>query len=467
MSESPERSLRIASVLVLRRLQNAEVALFLKDNDEYIVTEAARAINDDWSIPEAMPALASLLKEERFTSEPLLRRSINAALRVGGEEELDMLIEFAKRTAISGDLRGEALAAIGTWASPSVLDRVDGRYRGEINRDSNFVKEKIQGDIPIFLEDKDPNILIGASKILGTLGISSYNSQLKSILNRDRSPEVRVAMIEALGELGDDDITSVVKTGMQDMDENVRAAAVGLIPELNIPKNELPSVIGPIFKNGSLREQQRMMDALTEMPLDQSRDAFMNLIQKAGNKQLNPGVILDLIEAVESTESEDLIAGLSKLKSSGYSVDSYKEALYGGSRRSGANVFKNNSAAQCVRCHALAGAGGKVGPPMDNIANLLSREEILESLIEPGARLAPGYGSVVLTLKDGQVVAGVLAAENKEEIILRTSDAEPMEIAISRIKKRENMPSAMPPMGTVLTKRELRDLVEFLSNLKE
>jgi hypothetical protein len=41
-----------------------------------------------------------------------------------------------------------------------------------------------------------------------------------------------------------------------------------------------------------------------------------------------------------------------------------------------------------------------------------------------------------------------------------------MEIAVSRIKKRENMPSAMPPMGTLLSKRELRDLVEFLSNLK-
>lgn len=467
LSESPERSLRIAAVLVLRRLQNAEVALFLKDNDEYIVAEAARAINDDWSISEAMPALASLLKEERFTSEPLLRRSINAALRVGGEEELDMLISFAKRKDVSGDLRGEALAAIGTWASPSVLDRVDGRYRGEINRDSNFVKEKIQGDIPVFLQDKDPNILIGASKILGTLGISTYNAQLKSILYKDRSPEVRVAMIDALGELSDDDITSIVKIGMQDMDENVRAAAVTLIPKLNIAKNELPAVIDPIFKNGSLREQQRMIDALTEMPLDQSRDALMNLIKKAGNKQLNPGVILDLIEAVESTESEDLIAGLIKLKSSGYSVDSYKEALYGGNRRSGANVFKNNSAAQCVRCHALAGAGGKVGPPMDNIANILNREEILESLIEPGARLAPGYGSIVLTLKDGQVVAGVLAEENKEEIILRTSDAEPMEIAVSRIKKRENMPSAMPAMGTVLSKRELRDLVEFLSNLKE
>ncbi|MGB5662935.1 HEAT repeat domain-containing protein, partial [Eudoraea sp.] len=466
LSENPERSLRIAAVLVLRRLQNEDVAVFLKDDDEYIVAEAARAINDDWSIPEAMPALAGLLEEERFTSEPLLRRSINAALRVGGEEELDILISFAKRTDVSGDLRGEALAAIGTWASPSVLDRVDGRYRGEISRDSNFVKQKIQGDIPVFLKDKDPNILIGTSKILGTLGISTYNSQLKSILSRDRRPEVRVAMIEALGELHDKAIASIVKTGMRDNDENVRAAAVSMIPELNISKNELPGVIYPIFKNGSIREQQGMINALAEMPLDQSQDALADLIQKAGNKQLNPGVILDLIEAVESTHSEELIASLGKLKNGGYSMDSYKEALYGGRSWPGANVFKNNSAAQCVRCHAIDGAGGQVGPPLDNIANILSREEILQSLIEPGTRLAPGYGSVVLTLKDGQVVSGILTAENKEEIILKTSDAEPMEIAVSRIKKRENMPSAMPPMGTVLSKRDLRDLVEFLSNLK-
>jgi len=373
---------------------------------------------------------------------------------------------FAKRTDVSGDLRGEALATIGTWASPSVLDRVDGRFRGEISRDSNVVKQKIQVDIPILLKDSNPDILIGTSKILGSLGIRTYNTQLKSILSKDSRPEVRGAMIETLGVLHDDGIAAIVKMGMRDKDENVRASAIGLIPELNIPKNELPGVIGPIFKNGSIREQQRMINALAEMPLDQSGDALKDLIQKAGNNQLTPGVILDLIEAVESTHSEDLIAGLGKLKNSGYTVDSYKEALYGGSNWPGANVFKNNSAAQCVRCHSLDGAGGNVGPPLDNIANTLSREMILESLIEPGARLAPGYGSVVLTLKDGQVAAGILAAENSREIILRTSDAEPMVIAVSRIKKRENMPSAMPPMGTVLSKRELRDLVEFLSNLK-
>lgn len=119
------------------------------------------------------------------------------------------------------------------------------------------------------------------------------------------------------------------------------------------------------------------------------------------------------------------------------------------------------------RCHAVGGAGGTVGPPLENIGNILTREQILESLIEPSARLAPGYGSISLTLTDGQEVNGILEAENEHELILRTNQAEPLEVPISRISKRQNMPSAMPAMGKLITKRELRDLIEYLSSLKQ
>ena len=155
------------------------------------------------------------------------------------------------------------------------------------------------------------------------------------------------------------------------------------------------------------------------------------------------------------------------MKSGGHTVDSYYETLYGGEWWPGRTVFNNNPTAQCVRCHAVDGAGGKVGPALDNIANLLTREQILESLIEPSARLAPGYGTITITLKDGQVVTGILEEESKEEIILRTSDAEPMEIAVSRIEKRENGLSAMPALGLLITKRELRNLIEYLSSLRK
>jgi HEAT repeat protein len=112
LSTSSNRSLRIAAVLVLRRLKSDKVSLFLNDSDEYIVTEAARAINDDLSIEGTLPALAATLTEKRFTSEPLLRRGINACLRVGSAKELDILIAFAERTDISPTLRAEALATL-------------------------------------------------------------------------------------------------------------------------------------------------------------------------------------------------------------------------------------------------------------------------------------------------------------------------------------------------------------------
>ncbi len=467
LANNENRSLRLAAVLVLRRMQNPEVAKFLSDSDEYIVTEAARAINDDWSLVEALPDLARMLTSPNLSSEPLLRRAINAALRVGGDEEMDNLIAFAKRSSVSNSLRGEALAALGNWANPSVLDRVDGRLRGEVIRDASMIKSKMEKVVPIFLEEKDPDILMGMSKTLALLGINNYNKELLEILKKHGNPEVRASMLEALGALPDNNMETALNLGMQDKSQQVRETAVGLLGKIELSKEKLPALVNSFFKNGSAGEQQQLLGVLGEMPLEKSESVLRGLIQKAEKNQLSPNVILDLIEAVEKSKSETLIAQLGTVKSSGHTVDSYKETLYGGRLRQGYRVFTENPTAQCLRCHAFRGAGGTVGPALDNIGNILTREQLLASLIEPSARLAPGYGTVVLTLKNGQKVTGILEKETKDELILRTSDAEPMEIQRSRIEKRENNPSAMPAMGRLITKRELRDLIEFLSNLKE
>jgi putative membrane-bound dehydrogenase-like protein len=467
LTDNPNRSLRIAAVLVLRRMQDTGVAKFLNDSDEYIVAEAARAINDDWSIEPALPALANVLTETRFTSEPLLRRAINAALRVGGEKELNNLIAFAKRSEVADALRGEALAAIGTWGEPSVLDRVDGRYRGEIQRDASIAKQKISKEIPDFLKEENTEILIGVSKTLENLGITDFNDQLYMVFGKSNSPEVKSAMLASLGALKFDKIETAMKVGMGDKNQEVREAALGLISQLEISKENLPAIVDPIFRNGSIGEQQTMLGALAELPFEKSENVLTGLVQKVRNNRFPDGAILDLIETVEASGSEQLIAQLQKIKNNDQTAEGYKETLYGGRWWQGRNVFANNPTAQCVRCHAVNGTGGQVGPALDNIANILTREQILESLIEPSKRLAPGYGSITVTLTDGQVVTGVLEEETHDELILRTNDAEPMEIAHSRIKKRENGISAMPPMGRMISRRELRDLMEYLGSLKQ
>jgi putative heme-binding domain-containing protein len=467
LSTSENKNLRLSAVLVLRKLQHPDIANFLFDSDEYIVTETARAINDDWSIEAALPALAATLNEARFSSEPLLRRAINSALRVGKEKELEYLINFAKRDGVSSILRGEALATLGTWSEPSVLDRVDGRYRGEIKRKPEIIKQKFEKDIPTFLESQDPEILIGISKTLSALNLDSYNSALFSIFKSNTDANVRSAVLTALGSLSFTDMENAMTEGMKDSSAKVRSSAVGLLTKLDLSKEKLPAIVGPIFKNGSTAEQQRMLSVLGDLSEEKSSVILRSLIQKASKKDIEQGVILDLMEAVKATENPELIAELGQLKQSGYTSESYQETLFGGSGWRGRGVFNNNPTAQCVRCHAINGAGGKVGPALDNIANILTREQLLESLIEPSARLAPGFGSVTLTLKDGQVVKGVLIEENEHEILLRTSEAEPMEVQLKRIKKRENAISSMPAMGRMISKRELRDLVEYLGGLKK
>jgi quinoprotein glucose dehydrogenase len=95
LSTHASPAVRLGAVLALRRMSHPGVADFLNDQDEYIVTEAARAINDDYSIEGALPALGDFLTKTTFTNEALIRRAINANLRVGSAEALDNLITYA------------------------------------------------------------------------------------------------------------------------------------------------------------------------------------------------------------------------------------------------------------------------------------------------------------------------------------------------------------------------------------
>jgi quinoprotein glucose dehydrogenase len=467
LATSPERDLRIAAVLVLRRLKSEKVEIFLQDKDEYIVTEAARAINDDLSIEKALPALAGLLKEERFTSEPLLRRSINAVLRVGGENEMDLLLAFAKRKTASPALRAEALATLGTWASPSVLDRVDGRFRGKIDRDPTLVKSKISKEAKSFLAEKNDEVLIATARMLSELQITDFNAELAKLTMQHPASEVRSAMISALHKLKYDQMESIIKAGMNDTDEKVRTTALGLLGDLTISKENLPGIVKPIFEKGSLPEQQQLLRVLSKMGADKTTTILDGLVDQLIAKKLSPGVTLELMEAVDSTHSEALISKLAKVSSNNSTLDQYAGTLIGGNRGRGRGYFFWNSAGQCVRCHSVGEQGGKVGPALTNIGNQLTREQILQALVEPSARLSPGFGMVKLTLKDGQQVTGTLMSETNEELILKTSQAEPLEVPVGRIEKRENYPSSMPPMGNTMSKAEIRDVIEFLSSLKE
>jgi quinoprotein glucose dehydrogenase len=463
---NPSKALRTAAVLVLRRLASPEVARFLTDADEYIVTEAARAINDDLSIPAALPALAGMLKDTRFASEPLVRRAINAALRTGAERDLDLLIAFAARSGAPVALRAEALAALGTWAKPSLMDRVDGRYRGPVERDGRMVQKKVAVRLDVLFAETNSDIVAATAGMVANLGMRGTTMDLVKIFEKTTNNTVKVAVLAALNTLKYDKITEVIKTGMEDPDEKVRTAALGLLDNSNTDAENLPAISAAIFGKGSEREQQQLLAVMAKLDAEKTLPILTQLVEKMETKPLSPKIRLELNEAVVATGSSELKARLDALTPSESGIKEYLDLLYGGDSGAGYGTFFYNGTAQCTRCHAINGDGGKVGPDLSHIASTISREQILEAIVDPSARLAPGFGSISVRLKGGQTVYGVLLSENAEEIVLRTSEAEPMHIPLARIERRDNLPSSMPPFGEELTKREIRDLVEYLAGMK-
>ncbi len=460
------KAVRTAAVLVLRRMGSPNIAQFLTDKEEYIVTEAARGINDDLSIPTALPALAAVLQKTGFTSEPLLRRAINAALRVGGEKELDMLLAFAQRTDITDTLKMEALATLGTWASPSVLDRVDGRYRGVVERNPALIHSKIKPLIATLTTTTNPDVLGAVAGMMANLNITEASESLAKIYTNTKDFKTKTALLPALNQLKYPKMESLIKSGMEDADENVRSISVSLLDDSNITKASLPSMVDAIFTKGSIKEQQQLLVVLGKLERDKTLVVLQQLIGQMRDKKLSPSVGLELKEAVEKSGSADLKAQLDAALPASTLLDEYAAVLYGGNLEEGEGIFYYNGTAQCTKCHAINNSGGIVGPSLTHIGSTLKREQIMEALVEPSARISPGYGNVALKLKDGQVVYGILTKESDTALTITTSEAEPLIIPLSRIEKRDNLPSSMPSMHETLSKREIRDLVAFLVTLK-
>jgi putative heme-binding domain-containing protein len=108
-----------------------------------------------------------------------------------------------------------------------------------------------------------------------------------------------------------------------------------------------------------------------------------------------------------------------------------------------------------------------VGPDLANIAGDLDRENLLQAMIDPSARLAPGYGTVNVELEGGEKTVGVLENETVDSLTIRVADGSSKVISQQEISTKNYIPSSMPSMEGILTRQEIRDLVAFLISLED
>jgi putative heme-binding domain-containing protein len=124
--------------------------------------------------------------------------------------------------------------------------------------------------------------------------------------------------------------------------------------------------------------------------------------------------------------------------------------------------------AQCIQCHRFGTSGGSVGPELAAVSSRLTTRDILESILEPSKVVSEQYQNVVLTMSDGDTVAGRVVEENELKLVLNTDPMRPNKEEFRKADIVSRRPSKISPMpdGLVnsMTEDEIWDLIAYLES---
>jgi quinoprotein glucose dehydrogenase len=470
-------SVRLGLVVALRRLASPEVATFLKDADPLVVIEAARAIHDV-PIPDALPQLAKLLdsvptaaadhphgKDE--AERALLLREMNANFRLGGADNAKSLAAAAARADFNNELRTEALEALTDWAEPRGRDRVLNMWRPLAPRDPAPVIAVAKPFILELLNGPPSDLQTTASQFAEKYKLTEAAEALQKLtLDEKQSANARVAAFNGLAAQNYPKILDVVRAIIGGKESKLRQAALQYLAAANAA--DAVPILGQTLDSSPAAEQQTAIALLAKMKRAEADALLVKWLDKFDSAP--PAIQLDLLEAAQSSPNNDLKSRAAQITAkypAGDELAPFKVCLTGGNYDAGRKLFFENEKVQCSRCHKINNKGGEVGPDLSKVATNHDRNYLLESLIMPSAQIAPGFEVNVAILKDGRIVIGNVRTDDDTRLVLVSADGKLTEIKKDEIKtRRRQKESAMPPMGEVLTKVEIRNAIEYLSTLK-
>ena len=467
-------SVRLGACLALRRLMHPGIAQFLDDPDPRIVLEAARAIAD-LPIEPALPKLAALLESK--TAKPdafTLRRALNAHFRLGQPTNALALATFTARNDAPDALRIEALEMLADWPQPSSRDKITGLWRPLTPREAKPAADALRPTATLLLAAKDGGLITAALTAVEKLALTDLAPSLLALVKNATVPaEVRAAALRTQHHSSFIAQTSslaaeALKLALTDPAEALRKDASRLSAASG--GTDAIARLATTLQTGTLGERQSALQSLAGLKGKEADDALRKALTQLIEGKLPKELHLDVLEAAAKRTSPSIQERLAQFEAKRDTKDplaKWRECLTGGDAKAGKILFHERQEAACARCHKLAGEGGDVGPDLAGLVAKKGRDYVLESIVLPNRVIAPGFESLLVVMKNGQSFAGLVKGEIGDELTLNSPEDGILKLKKSDIAKRTPALSPMPEsLIEVLTKREIRDLVEFLATAK-
>ena len=468
LSQHHSDQVRMIGVLALRHLLSRNITAFINDTDPHILNEVARAIHDDESIFESLGVLAATLDHPSVRDEVFLRRAINANLRMGLNEGFNRLKAFALDSGNSQDMRREALRSMSYWNQPPILDRVEGRYRKLDKRPVIDAKTELLELLNAPSIRNNTDLWDLAIQAVGDLGIRALENELLEIITDGNHPyQIYVSSLRALSAISSDRLREGILELLSKSDEQVQLGILELLQSADLEESPVAEILGKLVTSEEIRVKQKATLAMSTV--SSSHDLLLVKVRDLVQGDLEKELILETMAAARRSQSEAINSLLDEYfdqMDTTILMNKYGPALYGGDPDKGYELFHKNPTMTCTQCHTLDKTKGLVGPGLSDIGSRLSREQLLQSLLEPGNRIAPGYGSASVQIKDGSQMTGTIVEDSDSMLVLFNEKAGKVTIDKSETVEIKKSPSAMISVEGYLNIWEVRDIIAFLASLK-
>lgn len=461
---------RTCASQALGRRGDAAIAAYLDDADDILAADAAMFIHDDWMIPEAMPALAAKLGQHAENGA-FTRRAINANHRQGDASAADRVAAFVAAGKATEALIEAGLEALENWNRPGQLDLVVGQYRPLPEREPAILAAAVKTHLDALLTSTFPEVRSTAMDLARQSKLAIANATLVAVFENTESDGVlRATALRSLDSQKAPETVKLLDVALSDKSDEVRIAALELLAKAD-PARAIAEIDRRLESKAALRVKQHAIRTLASADGTARLGA---LLAELRTGKLDPALQLDVLETAKAPAMSALAPELAAIEAEWQAaaatdpIAPFRIALEGGDPVAGKAVLLNHPAGQCTACHKIAdGKGSNVGPNLKDIGAKHDRLYLLQSLVDPQAAIASGYGNIALTLHDGSTVAGQFRSEKEGRIVLRDAEGKETTIAVDRVKERTPVISTMPPMAYILQKGELRDLVAYLATLRK
>lgn len=359
-------------------------------------------------------------------------------------------------------------------------------------------------EIPEFLSDPDPAVRRAAIQWVGEEKLGEFEKAVAAVVAR---PPVTRATFEAylavLSGKGVDaqGAESFIAKTLDDRAQPpaLRALALRLLRR-DHPSAAVPKLLPLLESPGELRLEA--VRALAATPDPAAQAALREIARGAGPEREE--AVAGLAHSATTPETRALLKSLldgelrtDALRSLAADPDSHglldpekaavakgqepagrpgdlpgwqKLVASGGDARRGERVFFHPKGPQCALCHRVNARGGDVGPDLTTIGGSLTRERLIESVVDPSREIAPMFVAYRLRTRDGDVYDGRLRNEDTTAGVITLVNAQGALVTVKlkdveerQVSKLSLMPEKLPNAMTV---EEFRDLIAYLESLK-